>query len=154
MSEQYQNNDFKNNLQAVKVITSITYEGPAEYSYDKMWIPSATELYINTSYVGEYYRFTKINEGNDNEYYWKNIVGLGHKILVDVDQDYQQYFQPQFDNEDDASSFSGYFLRSVNFDSDGQHGSVPDIYMIASYGDISLTMPTSSEGVRPMCFFA
>lgn len=113
--EQYQNNDFKNNLQAVKVITSKEYEGPAEYSYDKMWIPSATELYINTSYDYDSECFTKINEGNDNEYYWNNIVGLGSKIIVRVSQGYEQYLKPQFDNESDNSYDNQYFLRSIQF---------------------------------------
>lgn len=153
--EQYQNNDFKSNLQAVKVITSKEYEGPAEYSYDKMWIPSATELYINTSYDYSSDCFTKINEGNDNEYYWNNIVGLRSKIIVGVSQGYQQYLKPQFDNENYNDSNKEYFLRSRRFyKSKNTYVPQDQTYTITSQGDIDYENSTLSRSIRPMCFFA
>ena len=166
LSKQYQNNDFKNNLQAVKVTTSIIYEGPAEYSYDKMWIPSATELYIDTTERENSCHFTTISEGNDNEAYWKNIIGIQNKIVIGS-SDYQKYLKWEYDENNKYMDkcwlrSTSYFKQHISGEMKPDGSIQDDIirydvngqFVIYRSGDLTYDSQKESNVIRPMCFFA
>lgn len=173
LSEQYQNNDFKNNLQAVKVTTGTLYEGSPDYSYDKMWIPSATELYIDTLNYGssiDEENFTQIDEGNSNESYWKNVIGLTQKLSYnDRNGSLKEVLVT------DTPSSEGYgkqsywlrsraFLKSVVPAEPSEDGSVVEdtisydyqgyIFCTSTSRGLSNGQTSNNNSIRPMCFFA
>ena len=173
LSEQYQNNDFKNNLQAVKVTTGTLYEGSPDYSYDKMWIPSATELYIDTLNYGssiDVENFTQIDEGNSNESYWKNVIGLTQKLSYnDRNGSLKEVLVT------DTPSSEGYgkqsywlrsraFLKSVVPAEPSEDGSVVEdtifydyqgfMFCTDTYYGLSDGRTSNKNSIRPMCFFA
>lgn len=150
--------NFANHIQKVKV-TSGNYKNTPVYTYDNMWLPSATEMYIDTAItIGRNTRFTKVVEGNNNEKYWKNIMGASSK------------FNPEIANRElifstgDTSVPTSYWLRSCAFtvdrptpDSTNENYIYNyDIFTVDEDGILQKDTGTSSLGyaVRPMCFFA
>lgn len=158
--------NFANHIQKVKV-TSGNYKDTPVYTYDNMWLPSATEMYIDTAInMGVGSRFTKVVEGNNNEKYWKNIMGASNK------------FDPKIANRElicstrDTNETSGmyesspttYWLRScavtvgpttpgsTNENYINNYG----IFTVDKQGMVNQDPGTSSSGhaIRPMCFFA
>lgn len=138
---------FVENLQMVKVTSSITKDTPI-YTYDVMWIPSATEMYIDTTTMYPY-AFTSVEEGNSNEKYWSNVIGASKfSATGDANEKLQQI------NEE-----APYWLRSgaMMIDHDNINNYIYDnrIWYVDETGALSTERGTNKKAsFRPMCFFA
>lgn len=145
--------DFSKYLQKVKVTSSITKDTPI-YTYDIMWIPSATEMYIDTTETigttSGLYGFTQITEGNDNEKYWKDVIKLPSKCSPSNTNQKLQF----------TDVTNPYWLRSSAFKTQPHpDGTIytydNDIYYVDKDGRIQKAQGTESvAGIRIMCFFA
>ena len=164
--------NFANHIQKVK-ITSGNYKNTPVYTYDNMWLPSATEMYIDTAInMGASQRFTKVVEGNNNEKYWKNIMGASSKFDPEI-ANRELIFSTRNLNITSnmyESSPAPYWLRSCAFiatpptpsvtggesNTDENYTYNYDIYKVNIKGMVEQDTGTSSSGnaIRPMCFFA
>lgn len=142
--------DFSKYLQTVKVTSSITKDTPI-YTYDTMWLPSATEMYIDTTKIIPY-GFTQIAEGNDNEKYWKDVMKVSSKF------DINYLANEKLQSADVAYP---YWLRSSAFSvapalpNDYTYTYKDNIYYIDENGRIQATNGREEKAsVRLMCFFA
>lgn len=142
--------DFSKYLQTVKVTSSITKDTPI-YTYDTMWLPSATEMYIDTTKIMPY-GFTQIAEGNDNEKYWKDVMKVSSKFDINY---------PANEKLQSADVAYPYWLRSSAF----RVAPAPpngytytykyEIYYIDTDGHIQATNGSERKAsIRLMCFFA
>lgn len=158
--------NFANHIQKVKV-TSGNYKNTPVYTYDNMWLPSATEMYINTaSNIGNT-RFTKVVEGNNNEKYWKNIMGASSKFDRE-NANRELIFSPtNFNGTSNMyeSSPTKYWLRSCAFtvgrpnpDSTNENYIYDcGIFIVKEDGTVTQWIGTdylADIAIRPMCFFA
>ncbi len=164
--------NFANHIQKVK-ITSGNYKNTPVYTYDNMWLPSATEMYIDTAInMGASQRFTKVVEGNNNEKYWKNIMGASSKFDPEI-ANRELIFSTRNLNIISnmyESSPAPYWLRSCAFIATPSTPSVPgsesntdenytynyNIYIVDTKGMVEQNTGTNNSGnaIRPMCFFA
>lgn len=142
--------DFSKYLQTVKVTSSITKDTPI-YTYDTMWLPSATEMYIDTTKIIPY-GFTQIAEGNDNEKYWKDVMKVSSKFNINY---------PANEKLQSADVAYPYWLRSSAFSvapaspNDYIYTYEDNIYYIDENGQIHATNGREEKAsVRLMCFFA
>lgn len=142
--------DFSKYLQTVKVTSSITKDTPI-YTYDTMWLPSATEMYIDTTKIMPY-GFTQIAEGNDNEKYWKDVMKVSSKFNINY---------PANEKLQSADVAYPYWLRSSAFSvapappNDYIYTYEDNIYYIDENGQIHATNGREEKAsVRLMCFFA
>lgn len=143
--------DFSKYLQTVKVTSSITKDTPI-YTYDTMWLPSATEMYIDTTKIMPY-GFTQIAEGNDNEKYWKDVMKVSSKFDINY---------PDNEKLQSADVAYPYWLRSSSFQvapapppNDYTYTYEDNIYYIDKNGHIRTTNGREEKAnVRLMCFFA
>ena len=138
---------FVENLQIVKVTSSITKDTPI-YTYDVMWVPSATEMYIDTTTMYPY-AFTNVEEGNSNEKYWSNVIGASKfSATGNVNDALQQ-----------STESVPYWLRSgaMTRDSDNIDNYIYDnrIWYVDKTGALSTELGTNEKAsFRLMCFFA
>lgn len=162
----YFESNFANHIQKVKV-TSGDYKNTPVYTYDNMWLPSATEMYIDTAInTGPINIFTKVVEGNNNEKYWKNIMGASSKFDSEIANRELIFLTRDFNDISNMyeSSPTEYWLRSCAFTVNSPN---PDstnenyiynynIFIVDTYGMVSRHTGTDSIGnaIRPMCFFA
>lgn len=157
--------NFANHIQKVKV-TSGNYKNTPVYTYDNMWLPSATEMYIDTAInIGTNTRFTKVVEGNNNEKYWKNIIGASSKFDPEI-ANRELIFSTLDINETGIHEnvIKPYWLRSCAFtvgrsnpDSTNENYIYNyDIFIVYTDGMLHKDTGTSILGnaIRPMCFFA
>lgn len=158
--------NFANHIQKVK-ITSGNYKNTPVYTYDNMWLPSATEMYIDTAInTGTTARFTKVVEGNNNEKYWKNIMGASSKFDPEI-ANRELIFLTRDINEHTSmyeSSPTSYWLRSCAFtvgptipgSTNENYIYGYNIFTVDERGKVSQVPGTisSSIAIRPMCFFA
>lgn len=142
--------DFSKYLQTVKVTSSITKDTPI-YTYDTMWLPSATEMYIDTTKIMPY-GFTQIAEGNDNEKYWKDVMKVSSKFNINY---------PANEKLQTADVHFPYWLRSSAFNvepkspNDYTYTYKYNIYYIDKNGQIQATNGSKEKAsIRLMCFFA
>lgn len=142
--------DFSKYLQTVKVTSSITKDTPI-YTYDTMWLPSATEMYIDTTKIIPY-GFTQIAEGNDNEKYWKDVMKVSSKFDINY---------PANEKLQSADVAYPYWLRSSAFSvapappNDYTYRYQYKIYYIDEDGHIQATNGSERKAsIRLMCFFA
>lgn len=147
--------DFLKYLQKVKVTSSITKDTPV-YTYDTMWLPSATEMYIDTAQTKGLHAFTNVVEGNNNEKYWKNIIKASSKFdpsiannkLIDL-------------NADEPSIHLNYWLRSCAFmlianpSGDNTYSYQKEIWYVTNEGKMEFGVGTDGLAyARVMCFLA
>lgn len=147
--------DFLKYLQKVKVTSSITKDTPV-YTYDTMWLPSATEMYIDTAKTTGSHAFTNVIEGNSNEKYWKNIMKASSKFnpsiannkLIDL-------------NASNPEIHCNYWLRSCalmlipNPSYDSTYYYQKEIWYVTNEGQMKFSVGTGdSANARVMCFFA
>lgn len=143
--------DFSKYLQTVKVTSSITKDTPI-YTYDTMWLPSATEMYIDTTKIMPY-GFTQIAEGNDNEKYWKDVMKVSSKFDINY---------PANEKLQSSDVAFPYWLRSSAFSiapapppNDYTYTYEDNIYYIDANGQIQVTNGSEKKAsIRLMCFFA
>ena len=142
--------DFSKYLQKVKVTSSITKDTPI-YTYDIMWLPSATEMYIDTTEIMPY-GFTQIAEGNDNEKYWKDVMKVSSKFRIS---------SPANEKLQSTDVDFPYWLRSSAFNvapsspNEYTYTYKYKIYYIDEKGQIQATNGSEEKAsVRFMCFFA
>lgn len=138
---------FVENLQRVKVTSSITKDTPI-YTYDFMWIPSATEMYIETTTFYPY-TFTCVEEGNSNEKYWRNVIGASKfSATGDINEALQQdtekipYWLRSSAMTRDPDDFNNYMYNNR-------------IWYVDETGALRTELGTNEKAsFRPMCFFA
>lgn len=138
---------FVENLQTVKVTSSITKDTPI-YTYDFMWIPSATEMYIETTTFYPY-TFTCVEEGNSNEKYWSNVIGASKfSATGDINEALQQdtkktpYWLRSSAMTRDPNDFNNYMYNNR-------------IWYVDETGALRTELGTNGKAsFRPMCFFA
>ena len=158
--------NFANHIQKVKV-TSGNYKNTPVYTYDNMWLPSATEMYIDTVInIGPNTRFTKVVEGNNNEKYWKNIMGASSKFDPKIANRELIFSTISLNSTSNMyeSSPTRYWLRScvitvgpITPDSTNENYiNNYGIFTVSTQGMVDQDTGTSDPGlaIRPMCFFA
>ena len=149
---------FSSNVQKIKVISSVTKDTPV-YTYDTMWLPSATEMYIDTNNSTVSDKFTKVVEGNSNEKYWKTIRNASSKF-VPTAQNKELIFTGIFLNEQtsqEQEENAPYWLRSCSLSVDGTDGEyrfTNSVWTVREDGTIENQVGTNTAAVRPMLFFA
>lgn len=116
-----------------------------------MWLPSATEMYIDTTKIKPY-GFTQIAEGNDNEKYWKDVMKVSSKFDINY---------PANEKLQSADVAYPYWLRSSAFSvvpappDDYTYTYEDNIYYIDENGHIQATNGREKKAsIRLMCFFA
>lgn len=157
--------NFANHIQKVKV-TSGNYKNIPVYTYDNMWLPSATEMYIDTAInIGTSTRFTKVVEGNNNEKYWKNIMGASSKFDPEIAN--RELIFSTIELNPTSSMYESvptpYWLRSCVFtvgrpapDSTNENYIYNyDIFLVGEEGMLHENTGTGGSviAIRPMCFF-
>lgn len=139
--------DLVENLQRVKVTSSITKDTPI-YTYDFMWIPSATEMYIDTTTIYPC-TFTCVEEGNSNEKYWSNVIGAskfsatgGENEALQQDTEKIPYWLRSGAMLRDSNDFNNYMYDNR-------------IWYVDETGALRTECGTNKTAAfRPMCFFA
>ncbi len=153
---------FSSNVQKIKVISSVTKDTPV-YTYDTVWLPSATEMYIDTNSSTVSDKFTKVVEGNSNEKYWKTIRNASSKF-VPTAQNKELIFTGIFVNQQTSQEQEEnvpYWLRSCSFvtkasvdGTDGEYRFTNSVWTVREDGTIENHVGTDAAVVRPMLFFA
>lgn len=163
--------NFANHIQKVKV-TSGNYKNTPVYTYDNIWLPSGTEMYINTAATNMdgSIRFTKVVEGNNNEKYWKNIMGASSKFDPKIANRELIFSTRDLDITSNMykSQPTPYWLRSCVFvalstpsapggesNTDENYTYNYNIHIVSGEGAVEQETGTNTGGaIRPMCFFA